>query len=99
MAVLPAFGTSSQQSEAEASVEEAYAKALAAVPEGQPKQDGIAAGRAGGEATLALRKEDGATRSAPYTPASGPGRWRPQRKAPIPASLPASTSARPARMA
>src|SRR5687767_4031851 len=26
---------------------------------------------------LALRKEDGATRSAPYTPASGPGRWRP----------------------
>ena len=77
IAVLPAFGTPPQQSEAKASVEEAYAKALAAVAEGQAKQDGIAAGRAAGEAMLALRKDDGATRSAPYTPASGPGRWRP----------------------
>jgi hypothetical protein len=77
IAVLPAFGTEPQQSEAKASVEEAYRTALSAVPDGQAKQDGIAAGRAAGEAMLALRKDDGATRSAPYTPASGPGRWRP----------------------
>ena len=77
MAVVPAFGTPQQQSEAKASVEEAYRTALSAFPDGQAKQDGVAAGRAAGEAMLALRKDDGATRSAPYTPASGPGRWRP----------------------
>ena len=26
---------------------------------------------------LALRKDDGATRDAPYTPGTGPGKWRP----------------------
>ena len=77
MAVVPAFGTPEQQAEAKASVEEAYRKALSAVPDGQAKQDGVAAGQASGEAMLALRKDDGATRSASYTPASGPGRWRP----------------------
>jgi hypothetical protein len=77
MAVLPDFGTPEQQAEAKASVEETYRKALSALPDGQAKQDGVAAGRAAGEAMLSLRKDDGATRSAPYTPASGPGRWRP----------------------
>ena len=77
IAVLPSFGAPPQQSEAMALVEEAYRTALADIPDGQAKQDGIAAGRAAGEAMLALRKDDGATRSAPYTPASGPGRWRP----------------------
>lgn len=77
IAVLPAFGAPPQQSEAQALVEEAYRTALAGIADGQAKQDGIAAGRAAGEAMLALRKDDGATRPAPYTPASGPGRWRP----------------------
>ena len=77
IAVLPSFGAPPQQSEAMALVEEAYRRALADIPDGQPKQDGVAAGRAAGEAMLTLRKDDGATRSAPYTPASGPGRWRP----------------------
>jgi hypothetical protein len=77
IAVLPSFGSASQQSAAQALVEEAYRASLAGIPDGQGKQDGIAAGRAAGEAMLGLRKDDGATRSAPYTPASGPGRWRP----------------------
>lgn len=77
IAVLPSFGSASQQSEAQALVEEAYRASLAGIPDGQGKQDGIAAGRAAGEAMVGLRKDDGATRSAPYTPASGPGRWRP----------------------
>ena len=75
--VLPSFGGPAQQSAAQALLEEAYRTAVAGIPDGQAKQDGIAAGRAAGEAMLTLRKEDGATRSAPYTPASGPGRWRP----------------------
>ena len=57
-------------------VEEACRTALADIPDGWPSKIGVAAGRAAGEATLTLRKDDGATRSAPYTPASGPGRWR-----------------------
>ena len=77
VAVIPSFGAPPQRTEALALVEEAYRAALAGLPDGQAKQDGIAAGRAAAEAMLALRKDDGATRSAPYTPASGPGRWRP----------------------
>lgn len=75
--VIPAFGSPQQRTEALALVEEAYRNALAAVPDGQPKQDGIAAGQAAADAILALRKDDGATRGAAYTPVNAPGRWRP----------------------
>src|ERR1051325_7361573 len=44
--VLPSFGSPAQQSAAQALVEEAYRTALAGIPDGQPKQDGIAFGRA-----------------------------------------------------
>jgi hypothetical protein len=37
----------------------------------------VAVGRAAGAAMLVLRKDDGATRDAPYTPGTGPGKWRP----------------------
>src|SRR5262245_7078133 len=77
IAVIPSFGAPPQHTEALALVEEAFRVALGGIPDGQAKQDGIAAGRAAGEAMLALRKDDGATRSAPYTPVTGPGRWRP----------------------
>jgi hypothetical protein len=75
--VIPSFGSAAQQSAAQAMLEEAYRTALAAIPDGQTKQDGIATGQAAGEAMLALRRDDGATRSASYTPTSAPGRWRP----------------------
>jgi hypothetical protein len=75
--VIPAFGNPTQRNEALAQLEEAYRVALAALPEGAAKQDGIAVGQAAAEAMLALRKEDGATRVTPYTPTPGPGRWQP----------------------
>jgi hypothetical protein len=37
----------------------------------------VAVGRAAGTAMLALRKDDGATRDAAYTPGMGAGKWRP----------------------
>jgi hypothetical protein len=36
---------------------------------------------------LSLRKDDGATRDAPYTPGTGPGKWRPHPN-PVPANPP-----------
>ena len=75
--VIPSFGSPQQRTEAIKLVEDAYRSALAAVPDGQPKLDGITVGQAAGDAMLALRKDDGATRGAAYTPATTPGRWRP----------------------
>jgi hypothetical protein len=77
MGLIPAFGAPPQRAEAQALVEEAYRAALAALADGPARQGGVAIGQAAGEAMLALRREDGATRPAAYTPASGPGRWRP----------------------
>ena len=47
----------------------------------------MAAGRAAGAAMLTLRKDDGATRDAPYTPGVGPGKWRPHPN-PVPPNPP-----------
>jgi hypothetical protein len=47
------------------------------ISNGDAKAKGVAVGRAAGAAMLALRKDDGATRDAPYTPGTGPGKWRP----------------------
>lgn len=77
LSVIPAFGAPPQRAEALAQVEDAYRLALAALADGPAKQAGVAIGQAAGEAMLALREDDGATRPAAYTPASGPGRWRP----------------------
>jgi hypothetical protein len=77
MEVFPAFGTPSQRAEAIALVDETYRNALNDVPDGKAKQDGVAMGQAAGEAMLALRKDDGATRGAAYTTVNAPGRWRP----------------------
>jgi hypothetical protein len=75
---LPAFGAPAQKQAAAAMVEEAYAASLAALPDSPARAQGLATGCAAGEAMLALRKDDGATReNPPYTPATGPGRWRP----------------------
>ncbi|MBV9919778.1 MAG: vanadium-dependent haloperoxidase [Pseudonocardia sp.] len=51
---------------------------LAAVPDGGPKQDGVAVGQAAASQLLTLRKTDGATATpAPYTPGTQPGDYRP----------------------
>jgi hypothetical protein len=75
--VIPSFGTPAQRVTALAMVEEAYMSALSRMPSNAAKSKGVAVGRAAGAAMLALRKDDGATRDAPYTPGTGPGRWRP----------------------
>ncbi len=75
--VIPAFGSPAQRSEALAMVEQSYRAALAAMPDGTAKQSGIAAGQAAAAAMIELRKDDNAVKGAPYTPAAGPGRWRP----------------------
>ena len=61
------------------SLEEAYVASLRRVADGPARTKGVAVGRAAGAAMLALRKDDGATRTRPirrgWAPASG-GRIR-----------------------
>jgi hypothetical protein len=75
--IVPSFGTPAQKVAAHAVAEEAYMAALSRGPDGPAKTQGVAVGRAAGAAMLNLRKDDGATRDAPYTPGTGPGKWRP----------------------
>ena len=75
--VVPSFGTLAQKIAALAIAEEAYMAALSRKGDGPAKTSGVAVGRAAGAAMLTLRKDDGATRDAPYTPGTGPGKWRP----------------------
>src|SRR5712692_10327483 len=56
---LGAFGTPEQQAKGKERAEAAYMAALARIPDGRAKQDGIAAGQAAAAAMLTLRKADG----------------------------------------
>ncbi len=85
--VIPTFGTPVQKVAALALAEQEYAAALARVTDGPARNRGVAVGRAAGAAMLALRKDDGANRDAPYTPGTGPGRWRPHPN-PVPPNPP-----------
>ena len=68
---LPGFGTPEQHAKAKERVEAAYAAALAKIPEGRARQDGIAAGQAAASAMLTLRKADGATAQVQYIRPAG----------------------------
>lgn len=74
---IGSFGTPAQKGAALALVEQAYAAAVTKVTDGAARNKGVSVGRAAGAAMLTLRKDDGATRDAPYTPGMGPGKWRP----------------------
>jgi hypothetical protein len=74
---VPGFGTPERQAAGVTAADAAYAAALAAIPDGSAKIDGIAAGQAAAAAILARRKTDGATAVVPYTPGSVPGAWQP----------------------
>jgi hypothetical protein len=52
-----------------------YVDALAAVPDGTSKSDGIAAGHQAAQDLLAARAGDGLEANVPYTFGSGPGVW------------------------
>src|SRR5882724_2973111 len=71
--VVGSFGTPAQKGATLALVDQAYATSIASVTDGPARNKGVAVGRAAGAAILALRKDDGATRDAPYTPGMGPG--------------------------
>jgi len=66
-----------QQAALETSVDQLYAAALAAIPDGPAKAGGIATGEAAGWAMVAARTDDG--RFGPYRFPVGtrPGEWRP----------------------
>src|SRR5262249_18245505 len=85
--VVGSFGTPAQRVETLALVDQAYAASVARITDGPARNKGVAVGRAAGAAILALRKDDGATRDVPYTPAMGPGKWRPHPN-PVPANPP-----------
>jgi uncharacterized protein (TIGR03118 family) len=65
-----------------------YQAALADVPDGQARTDGIAVGRFVAEQTLISRVTDGANAFVPFTPGTNPGDWRPTPSAFAPAQTP-----------
>src|SRR5262249_27703007 len=85
--VVNSFGTPAQKVAALALLEQAYAPPLARVPDATARNKGVVVGRAAGAAMLVLRKDDGATRDAPYTPGMGAGKWRPHPN-PVPPNPP-----------
>jgi hypothetical protein len=85
--VANSFGTPAQKGAALALAEQAYVTSIARVTAGPARNQGVAVGRAAGAAMLTLRKDDGVTRDAPYTPGMGPGKWRPHPN-PVPPNPP-----------
>ncbi len=85
--VIGSYGTPAQKGATLALVDQAYAASIARVTDGPARNKGVAVGRAAGAAILTLRKDDGATRDAPYTPGMGAGKWRPHPN-PVPANPP-----------
>jgi hypothetical protein len=85
--VVNSFGTPAQKGAALALVDQAYAASIARVTDGPARNKGVAVGRAAGAAMLTLRKDDGVTRDAPYTPGMGAGKWRPHPN-PVPPNPP-----------
>lgn len=61
----------------EASLAASYAESLAAVPDGEPKDQGVSVGETAAGGIIALRSNDGRFAHVPYQPASGPGAWVP----------------------
>jgi hypothetical protein len=85
--VVGSYGTPAQKVATLALVDQAYTASIARVTDGPARNKGVAVGRAAGAAILALRKDDGASRDAPYTPGMGPGKWRPHPN-PVPPNPP-----------
>jgi hypothetical protein len=85
--IISTSGTPPQRAAALALVDQAYGASRARLQTGPARDKGVAVGRAAGAAMLALRKDDGAGRDAPYTPGMGPGRLQPHPN-PVPANPP-----------
>jgi hypothetical protein len=89
------FGSPAGQAASVAQIDAAYTTALAAIPDGLPKNDGIAIGQAAAAAILAMRSTDGATTLVTYTPGTQPGEWQPTPN-PVPFDPPAAADNLPA---
>ena len=89
------FGTSALQASGVAQVDAAYAAALADIPNGFTKDQGIAVGQAAAASILALRRTDHATELVTYTPGTQPGDWQPTPD-PVPFDPPAAADHLPA---
>jgi hypothetical protein len=72
----------------QASYDTALAASLSNIPDGPGKTAGIALGNTVGTSILALRANDGASATVPYTPGTAPGEWRPTPPANLPAAAP-----------
>jgi len=72
--VVGSFGSPAQKGATLALLEQAYAASLSRVTDAPARNKGVAVGRAAGAAMLSLRKDDGATKDAPYPPGMGPGK-------------------------
>jgi len=92
VAIIPAWGKPEQQAKALAIVDRAYTAALAKLPDGSPKSQGIAVGQAVAAALLNARKADGSNAPPQYTPGTAPGQWRPHPN-PVPANPPVADPA------
>jgi len=86
-AVIPAWGKPEQQAKALLVIDGAHTTALAKVPDGAPKDHGIAVGKAVAAAMLTARKADGSNAPPQYTPGTAPGQWRPHPN-PVPPNPP-----------
>ena len=65
-----------------------YAAALAAIPDGPAKSNGISVGQQVAAGILSLRATDGRNAVVPYSPGSGPGVWNPTPPGFLPAQAP-----------
>jgi len=88
LGLLNTVPDSQLKTEAIATVNNAYNAALAAIPDGTAKSQGIAAGMNSAAAILALRASDGSsTPHLPYTDPPGPGVYQPTPNPEFPAVI------------
>lgn len=90
--VIPGWGNPEQRAKALTLVDSAHTAALAKVPDGPPKNKGLAIGKSVAAAILAARKADGSTAPSQYTPETAPGKWRPHPN-PVPPNPPIADAA------
>lgn len=88
LGLLDKVADSPLKTEAIATVNNAYSAAIAAIPDGSAKNQGIATGMGAAGAILALRESDGsATPHLPYTLAPAPGVYQPTPNPEFPAAI------------
>jgi len=92
VSVIPEWGKPEQRTKARALIESTYAAALSKLPDGPPRNHGIAVGQAAAAAMILARKGDGASAQPQYAPGTAPGAWRPHPN-PVPANPPIADAA------